>query len=302
MNRRYDLVDLKLFLTVAEEGSVSRAALRCNLAVSSASLRLKRLEESIGACLLVREARGVSLTPAGRILAEHARSCVAQLDQMHADLLPYARGIVGNITLFANNNAMTFLPRDLAVFFARNPAVRMTLEERLSSDIVSAVAAGRAAIGIVALETEHPELRYLPYRRDELVLLVPRNHPVAKREAVPFAECLTEPFISLSRGAALHTYLINRAVALGGVLDVRVQVSGYRAIADLVAARAGIGVIPRSTLTPHDERHLAVVKLSDPWAERDLRICIRSNTPLSPFCSDLVDVLMASAGRTSPLD
>jgi DNA-binding transcriptional LysR family regulator len=300
MNRYYDLVDLKVLLMVAEEGNLSRGAQRCNLAPSSVSLRLKGLEESLGTALLVREPRGVTLTPAGRILVEHAQKCFAQLDQMHVDLMPYARGIVGNVTLFANNNAMSFLPRDLAVFFARNPTTRVTLEERMSSDIVAAVAAGRATLGIVALESEHPELKYLPYRQDELVLLVPRNHPLARRKEIPFAGCLTEPFICLAQGAALHTYLVNRAVSLGAVLDVRVQVSGYRAIADLVAARAGIGVIPRSTVQPQDEESLAVVKLSDAWAIRDLRICLNPNQPLNPHCSDLVEVLMASSSRDTP--
>jgi DNA-binding transcriptional LysR family regulator len=297
MNRYYDLVDLKVLLMVAEEGNLSRGAQRCNLAPSSVSLRLKGLEESIGTALLVREARGVALTPAGRILVEHAHKCFAQLDQMHVDLMPYARGIVGNVTVFANNNAMSFLPRDLAVFFARNPSTRVTLEERLSSDIVAAVAAGRAALGIVALESEHPELEYLPYRQDELVLLVPRNHPIARRTEIPFAGCLSEPFICLGQGAALHTYLVNHAIALGAVLDIRVQVSGYRAIADLVAARAGIGVIPRSTLAGCDTDQIAVVKLSDSWAKRDLRICRNPQQPQSTFCADLIDVLMASTSQ-----
>jgi DNA-binding transcriptional LysR family regulator len=175
----YDLTDLKVFLAVAEEGNVSRGAERCHLAPSSVSLRIKGLEENIGTALLTRQARGVTLTPAGHVLVEHARRCVAQLEQMHVDLLPFARGLTGHVTFFANNNAISsHLPDDLARFFTLYPSVRITLEERMSHDIVAAVASGRADIGVVALETEHPELDFLPYREDRLVLLAPLGSPL----------------------------------------------------------------------------------------------------------------------------
>lgn len=83
----YDLTDLKVFVAVAEEGNVSRGAERCHLAPSSASLRVKNLEDSVGVTLLSRHPRGVALTAAGQVLVEHARRCLAQLDQMRSDLL-----------------------------------------------------------------------------------------------------------------------------------------------------------------------------------------------------------------------
>ena len=138
---RYDLIDLRVFIAVAEEGNVSRGAARCHLAPSTASLRLKGLEAAIGVRLLQRQARGVSLLPAGRVLLDHARRCVAQLEQMHADLLPFAQGLTSHLTLFANNNAIsTHLPDDLSRYFATHPSVRITMKERLSADIVAAVA------------------------------------------------------------------------------------------------------------------------------------------------------------------
>lgn len=290
---RYDLTDLRVFLAVADAGNVSRGAERCHLAPSSASLRLKGLEETVGARLLTRQARGVTLTPAGRVMVEHARRCVAQLEQMHADLMPFSQGLSGHITLFANNNAISsHLPDDLARFFVAYPAVRITLEERLSLDIVAAVAAGRADIGVVAVESKHPELVFRPYREDQLVLLTPLQSALGKLRAVDFATCLREPFISLQHGTALHTYLMNHAAALGGRLDLRVQVSGYRAIARLVASGAGIGIVPRSALEPSDHEQLAIVELAEPWARRNLRVCVqRRQQELNPFLDSLVEIL-----------
>jgi DNA-binding transcriptional LysR family regulator len=297
----YDLTDLKVFLAVAEEGNVSRGAERCHLAPYAVSLRIKGLEENIGTVLLTRQARGVTLTPAGHVLAEHTRRCVAQLEQMHVDLLPFARGLTGHVTFFANNNAISsHLPDDLARFFKLYPSVRITLEERMSHDIVAAVAAGRADIGVVALETEHPDLDFLPYREDRLVLLAPLGSPLARQGTVSFADCMDEPFISLQSGAALHTFLMNHASALGKRLDIRVQVSGYRAIARLVSSGAGIGVVARSAIEESDSESLAVLELSEAWARRDLRVCVRRRPAETNFFRDKLIEILCSGSESLP--
>jgi DNA-binding transcriptional LysR family regulator len=305
----YDLIDLKVFLAVAGERNLSRGAERCNLAPSSVSLRIKGLEAAVGAPLLTRQSRGVTLTPAGQVVFEHAQRCIAQLEQMHADLIPFAQGLAGHITFFASSSAIgAHLPDDLARFFALYPNVRITLEERESRDSMAAVAAGRADLGVVALEDKdnNPELDFLPYRNDELVLLAPLQSDIAQHASVSFAACVNTPmpFISLQHGSTLHTFLMNHAAALGSRLDVRVQVVGYRAVARLVSSGAGIGIVPRSTLDAVDCAHLAVVALSEPWARRDLHVCVRRQ-PLEKnyFREKLVELLRDSSDssfQTSP--
>lgn len=289
----YDLTDLRVLLAVIDEGNLSRGAARCHLAPSSASLRIKGLEQAVGTPLLHRLARGVGATPAGRVMAEHARRCIAQLEQMHADLMPFTQGMTGHVTLFANNNAISsFLPDDLARFFKAYPAVRISLEERLSHQIDAAVAEGRADVGVVALDVEYPELVFYPYRQDRLILLSPLDGRLGPGPGLSFSECLSEPFICLQQGAAMHTFLVNQATALGGKLDVRVQVSGYRAIAKLVGSGAGIGVIPRSAVEPGDEQRLRILEITDAWATRNLRICVRNQGEAqNHFQERLVQVL-----------
>ncbi|MDM0015083.1 LysR family transcriptional regulator [Variovorax sp. J22P168] len=272
----YDLTDLRIFLATAEEGSLSRGAARCHLAPSSASLRLKGLEEALHVTLFVRQARGVALTAAGTVMLEHVRQCLARLEQMHSDLSPYALGLGTHLTFFANNNAVnSHLPADLARFFAAHPSVRITLEERLGPDIIAAVAQGRADIGVVAIESDHPDLEFLPYREDRFVIVAPLGGRLSRRKSVRFAECFQETWICLQNGSALHTYLMNQAAALGGRLDVRVQVAGYAAVARLVASGAGIGIVPESALDASERERLAVIALAEPWAERHHRVCVR---------------------------
>ncbi len=270
---RYSLVDLRLVVAVADAGNVSRGAARCHLAPSSASLRIRQLEDSLGSRLFRREARGVSLTKAGRVMLEHCRACLAQLEKMHADLAPFAEGVTSRIRLFANSSAIaSFLPDDLGSFLALHPDVRVSLEEHGSDDIAAAVADGRADLGIVTMDDEHPDLELAPYRRDELVVVASAALPPTGRGAVRFADCLARPFVSLA-GSAIHQFLEGKAAAVGREFDVRVQVSGFPAVVSLVRAGAGLAVVPRSVLRHLADDGIVVLKLDERWASRELSIC-----------------------------
>ena len=295
----YGLTDLKIFLAVAEEGNLTRGALRSNLAASSVSLRIKGLEDAVGSQLLIRQARGVTLTPAGQIMLEHTRRCLAQLEQMNVELLPYRQQLTSHITLFANNIAInSFLPDDLARFFALYPNVRATLEDRVSLAIPAEVAAGRADVGVCAYFEEYTGLEFLPYRHDQLVLLTPLSSKIGAAagvgEAVDFISCINEPFVSPQFGSSFHTALMSNAAALGMQLDVRVQVSSYDAIARMVASGAGVGVVPRSALNARDYDQVRVVELSDSWTKLDIRVCVRKQSLVcNVFRKKLVEVLCA---------
>ena len=102
----YDLPDLRLVAAIADSGSLTRAAAQVHLAPSSASHRLTQLEAALGVPLFARHARGLTATAAGESRLRHARQVFAQLEQMHADLAPYASGVASQVTVFANTNAI----------------------------------------------------------------------------------------------------------------------------------------------------------------------------------------------------
>jgi DNA-binding transcriptional LysR family regulator len=295
---RYDLTDLRLFVAVAEARNLTRGAARCHLAPSSASHRLRLLEEAIGTPLFVRRARGVDLTRAGEALLRHARQVFAQLEQLHADLAPYAAGVRGHVTLWANTHAThSFLPDDLAGFLRAQPQVSVTLEERTSPEIVMAVARGEVEIGVVAEEVEGAEVELFPYRADRLVLITPAAHPLAAQASARFADVLDHPFVMLHAGSAIHTFTMNAAAALGRHLDVRIQVRSFEAVCRMVGAGVGIGLVPRSAVPAGGLREPpTVVDLDETWAQRDLQVCVRRRSDLSGFAAALVDHLAAPIG------
>ncbi len=286
---RYDLIDLRVFAAVAQNGTVLAAASQCHLAPSSVSQRITQLEQSLGVQLFDRHARGLRLTSAGQVMLAHVHRFTATLEQMHADLAPYATGVHGHVTVLANSNAIaSFLPGDMKSFLLDHPHVRVSLQERLSMEIEQAVLQGRAELGIVARSRYSPELSWTQYRQDELVLIAAPLHPVMnelpheplKPLAVRFAQCLDHPFVCLPEGSAIHTFVMNQARQLGRQLDVRVRVAGYPAVIDMVAAGVGLGVVPRTMVR---EASVQILTLDEPWAVRSLYLCRHPERPLSPY-------------------
>ena len=169
---RFDLTDLKLFLLVVEAGSITAGAERMHLAVAAASTRIRNMEIELGTPLLNRDRQGVQPTPAGRTLIHHARLMLQQAERMRGELSEYADGLKGHVRLLSNTNALTeFLPEPLSNFLAAHPQVNIDLEERLSDEIVAAIADGKADIGIVAGTEDVSGLEVFPFRTDRFVLV-----------------------------------------------------------------------------------------------------------------------------------
>lgn len=293
----YDLPDLRLVAAIAETGSLTKAAARIHLAPSSASHRLTQLEAALGTALFVRHARGLTPSAAGEALLRHTRQVFAQLEQMHADLAPYASGLTSHVTVFANTNAINcFLPEDLADFLREHPQLRVSLEEQPSPAILQAVLAGQVDIGVVAGGPIPSGVHTLPYRSDRLVLIMPSGHPLAAQPSLRFQAVLTQPFVCLHAGSAIHTFMMNTAAELGARLDVRIQVRSFTAVCRMVSAGVGIGMVPRSAAREAGG-HMAIVEIDETWAQRDLQLCIGTGRQPTPAARSLLNHLAAKGPR-----
>jgi DNA-binding transcriptional LysR family regulator len=214
---------------------------------------------------------------------------------MHAELAQYAEGIKGQVRLLSNTNALTeFLPEPLSDFLASHPQVNIDLEERLSDEIVAAVADGAADIGIVAATVEVAGLETLPFRTDRFVLVVAPKHPLATVGRIPFAEVLDFDFVGLDRTSALQRFLSERAERIGRRLKLRVQLRSFDAVCRLVECNVGIGIVPATTAERHAKTmSIHRIELTDDWARRNLMICIRREADLPIYARDLVRHLAA---------
>jgi DNA-binding transcriptional LysR family regulator len=293
VDMHFDLTDLGLFRHVVEAGSITKGAERANLALAAASTRIRNLERSLGAPLLLRSRGGVVPTPAGRTLLGHARAMLAGADRLREDLAAYAGGLAGEIRVLSNTNALTeFLPEALAAFLARHPQVSVALEERLSDEIVGLVAEGVGDIGIVAGTVDTGRLATFPFRQDRFVVVVAMAHPLAGRAALPFAEVLEHDFVGLDRASALQRFLAAKAARIGRPLRLRVQLRSFDAVCRLVESGVGLGIVPETTARRATRGNaIAIVALEDSWALRDLTICVRSLSELPISARQLVEHL-----------
>jgi DNA-binding transcriptional LysR family regulator len=290
---RFDLTDLRLFLQVVEAGSITHGAERMHLAVAAASTRIRTMEAVLGTPLLHRARQGVKPTEAGRTLLYHARLLLQQAERMRGDLAEYADGLRGQVRVMSNTNALTeFLPEALSAFLATHPHVNIDLEERLSDEIVAAVADGTADVGIVAATVELAGLEVLPFRVDRFVLVVAPGHPLSTVGRMAFAEALDHDFVGLDRASALQRFLAEKAERIGRRLRLRVQLRSFDAVCRLVECNVGIGVVPATTAERH-AKTMAIhrIELMDEWAVRKLTICVRHRADLPIYARELVEHL-----------
>lgn len=290
---RFDIADLRLFLNVAEARSITHGAERSHLALASASGRIRGMEDALGVPLLVRDRRGVSLSPAGECLLDHARLIVGQVERMKGDLGSFARGLAGSVRLLSNTSALSeHLPKSLAVFLAANPTISLEVEERESADIAEAIASGVADVGIASAAALPDTLERYPFREDTLVLVLPRGDAFSRKRSVALADVVDRAFVGLPRESALQRHVASHAARLGRKLSIRARVPSIEAVCRMVETGAGISIVPSIAAARYRRSmNIDVVKLSDPWAKRSLAICVRKWGSLPPAARRLVEHL-----------
>lgn len=289
---RFDLTDLRLFLAVVDAGSITHGAADVGLSLAAASERLRDMEATGEVRLLECGRRGISPTPAGEALAHHARLIQRQMAQMHGELGEHASGLRATLRLAANTATITeFLPERLAPWMAAHPRIDIELKERQSIEIAKAIAAGLAEIGILsdAVDTSGLELR--PFAIDRLVVVMPRDHALAEKKRIAFADILHQHFVGLS-GGALQDHIDAQAVRMGVKLKMRVRLRTFEAICQMAADGVGLSIVPETAARRCGRStKITAIHLADDWATRRLSVCIRAREELTAPARDLFEHL-----------
>ena len=290
---RFDLTTLNLVLAIADTRSITRGAEREHLALAAASKRLSDLEARFGVPLFERRARGVEPTEAGRALVRHVRSLHAQLHALESEVVEFSHGIKGHLRVAATAGAISeCLPPDLAAFSQAHPQIRISLEDLTSAEIQAAVAEGRADVGIVVPPLLDNRLQHRVYRHSALAAMVPADNPLAGRKAVRFEQLLEHDIVGLHQGAAVHELMRAEAEGQGRTLKARLQVRGFDAIAQLVEAGLGVAVMPAAVAQRFAQLfRVKVLRLNEPWAERDYLLVLRTQEVLPTVVQRFVDAL-----------
>jgi DNA-binding transcriptional LysR family regulator len=294
---RFDLVDLQLFIAVADSRSITGGAMQVHLALASASARIKGLEQAFGTALLKRGRRGVELTAAGESLLDHARVIMHEVEAMRGDLSAFAGGARASVHMLANTSGLSeHLPKALAAFLREHSEINVDVEERESTDIAAAIANGAADLGFAAEHALPESFERFLFTEDRLVLVSARRSAFAGRRQVDFQEAAGHDFVGLTNTTALNLHVAKHAAQLGMRFRFRARLRDFDAICQMVAADVGIAVVPEAAARRcAQSMPIAIVRIRDAWANRRLVICARNFRTLPRPAKQLVDYLRKAA-------
>jgi DNA-binding transcriptional LysR family regulator len=294
---RFDLVDLQLFIAVADSRSITGGAMQVHLALASASARIKGLEQAFGTALLKRGRRGVELTAAGESLLDHARVIMHEVEAMRGDLAAFAGGARASVHMLANTSGLSeHLPKALAAFLREHSEINVDVEERESTDIAAAIANGVADLGFAAEHALPDSFERFLFTEDRLVLVSARRSAFASRRQIDFQEAAGHDFVGLTNSTALNLHIAKHAAQLGMRFRFRARLRDFDAICQMVAADVGIAVVPEAAARRcAQSMPIAIVRIRDAWANRRLVICARNFRSLPRPAKQLVDYLRKAA-------
>jgi DNA-binding transcriptional LysR family regulator len=224
-----DSTALRYFLEVARSGSLSKASARLYVAVSALSRQIGKLEEELGTPLFERRPRGMVLSDAGRLLAEHARRSVLETERVVDEIRGLAGGARATIRIGSSEGvAPHFLPQVFAHFLKTWPGTQFQLDVSAPSIATQRVREGTADIAVCFSIAPEKEINVHYSQRAPIYALVRRGHPLASRETVSLRDLMPWPLAMDNQGVTIRQ-LFDISCSLDGLLFEPVFMSNYHA-------------------------------------------------------------------------
>jgi LysR family hydrogen peroxide-inducible transcriptional activator len=280
-----EIHQLRYFLAVAETGSFTAAARRCNVAQPSLSVQIAKLEAEMGGSLLERARKGARLTRRGEVFRPRAAEVLRQLEAARLeseDLEGLARGRV-SLGCMPTTGAY-LLPRLLKAFGRAHPEIRLELREESSPVLAALVRDREVDLAIVDEAGLGPGLSSEALFSEPLLLAVPPGHPLAKRKRLALGALRGEPLILMKPGHGFRRIVLD-ALARAGVEPRVVHESGeIETIQALVEAGLGLALVPSMV---RKVRGPAYLDLAAPRPSRSLFLAWRQAAVLSKAAAAL---------------
>ncbi|HTQ96188.1 MAG TPA: LysR substrate-binding domain-containing protein [Candidatus Acidoferrum sp.] len=240
-----DLAELQVFLTVAKEGSFSRAAERLYRTQPAVSLAIRKLEDSLGQPLFVRGARPVRLTDAGVLLREYAERLLNLREEVKKGLMELEGLKRGELALGVNESSIHALLPALGKFREAHPGVQVRLHRMFSRDIPHEVVNYRLDLGAVSFIPRDAQLQATEILKDELTFVVPPKHPLAKRKEVDVEELGKEMFIAHIVESPFRRRVIELFAKHRTPLNMPLEMPTIESIKRIVQMGMGVAIVPR---------------------------------------------------------
>jgi len=273
---------LRVFAAVVERGGFSRAAESLRVSQPAVSKAVRELERQVGVELLDRRQRTPHPTEAGVLLAERARELFAA-ERAAEEELRAVRGLArGALRIAASTTVATYLlPALLAAFRRRHPGISLFVASTNTRRVARLLVHRRVEVALVEGPVSHPRIEVVPWREDELIIVAPAGHPLARRRAVPARLLAGESFIVREPGSG------TRAVAHAALRAANIQartalvLGSTEAIKQAVGAGLGLAVVSRDACADQlASGKLAQVRVANLVIRRPLtRLILRGTKP-----------------------
>ena len=277
----FDLQQLQAFVAVADRGSFRAAAEQIHLSSPALSRRIEKLESILGARLFNRTTRDVELTPLGRVFLERARTALDDLESAMLSISDIAGSRRGRVTVACvPSAAIHFLPAAAHSFSETYPLIRVRLIDEAAGQTLTSVASGECDFGISFMGNQIPGVDFEPIHVDPFVLAMPRQHVLARRKSLSWADLGEERLISVARSSG-NRQLLDDALAKAGHNPSYVfEVNHIATLLGMVDAGLGLAAVPRLAL-PASHPTLIGVALKNPAVSRQLGLATRHGASLS---------------------
>jgi DNA-binding transcriptional LysR family regulator len=287
-----DLGELQVFLTVAKEGSFSRAAERLYRTQPAVSLAIRKLEDSLGQPLFVRGARPVRMTDAGTLLRDYAERLLNLRDEVKKGLVELQGLKRGELSLGVNESSIHALMPALAKFREIHPGVQVRLHRMFSRDIPHEVVNYRLDLGAVSFLPREAQLQATEILKDELTLVVPPKHALAKRKEVDVDELGNEAFIAHIVESPFRRKVIELFAKHRTPLNMPIEMPTIESIKRFVQMGMGVAIVPRMCVTWEIEHGwLKEVKIRQLNIPRHLYIVARRGARLPHAAAEFMRML-----------
>jgi DNA-binding transcriptional LysR family regulator len=287
-----DLSELQVFLTVAREGSFSRAAERLFRTQPAVSLAIRKLEDDLGQKLFVRGARPVRLTDAGTLLKDYAERLINLRDEVKKGLSELEGLQRGELALGANESSIHALMPAIAKFRELHPGIQIRVHRMFSRDIPHEVLNYRLDLGAISYVPRDPQLQATEIVKDELTLVVPPKHPLAKKREVDVADLGAESFVAHIVESPFRRRVIELFARNRTVLNMPTEMPTIESIKRFVQMGMGVAIVPRMCVAWEiDHGWMKEVKVRQLNLPRHVYLVSRRGARLPHAAAELVRIL-----------
>ena len=288
-----DLLQLEHFLAVVEERTFTRAAERVGRTQPAVSQSIKKLEEELGAALFARDLHDVSLTEAGKVLAEYARRMVRARDDAVRELGALKTLQSGTLTIAAHESAAVYLlPAPLRMYLHRFPEIKVGIYRSRLAEIPRQVMDREVDLGFVKEEPGFRELQSVEVHADDMVLIASPSHPLARRTEVRIAELGEEHFVLHHLCSSTEEKIMRLFEQHGTRCRIAAELWSFENIKSFVLEGVGLAIVPR--ITVRQELHdgsLAQIRVPDLNIPRRTLMVYREQGYLSDSARELIKIV-----------